>query len=153
MKTIANSQLTGKWYSIARTYNRLEMNFLEIFLYVSIGCGNHLDLLYVGINDDRSKVLKKFDLEILPKDDACFIIIRKGLFWKKLKILTFDEKEKVLVLSDMKMQHILILSRKPELKHEIVEKCLNGIETLKGKEVKLYSNSIIRNKDAEMLRY
>ena len=70
MKTIANSQLTGKWYSISRANNRLEMNFLEIFLYVSIGCGNHLDLLYVGINDDRSKVLKKFDLEILPKDDV-----------------------------------------------------------------------------------
>ena len=142
MKTIANSQLTGKWYSIARANNRLEMNFLEIFLYVSIGCGNHLDLLYVGINDDRSKVLKKFDLEILPKDDACFIIIRKGLFWKKLKILTFDEKEKVLILSDMKMKYISILSRKQELKQEVVEKCLNGIEALKGKEVKLYSNSI-----------
>ena len=107
MKTIANSHLTGKWYSIARTYNHFEMKFLEIFLYISIGCGNYLDLLYVGINNDRSKVLKKFDLEILPKADACFIIIRKGLFWKKLKILTFDENEEILILSDMKMKHIL----------------------------------------------
>ena len=142
MKPIANSQLTGKWYQIARTYNRLEMSFLEIFLYVSIGCGNYLDLLYVGIKADRCKVLKKFDLEILPKEDACFIIIRKGLFWKKLKILTFDEKEKILILSDMKMKHISILSRKPELRHEIVEKCLNGIVDFEGKELKLYGNSI-----------
>ena len=150
MKTIANSQLMGKWYSIARTYNRLEMSFQEIFLYVSIGCGNYLDLLYVGIKEDRSKVLKKLDLEILPKEEACFIIIRKGLFWKKLKILTFDEKEKVLILSDMKMKHISILSRKPVLKHEIVEKCLNGIEALRGKEVKLYGNSIYETPQSDV---
>ena len=142
MKPIANSQLTGKWYQIARTYNRLEMSFLEIFLYVSIGCKNHLDLLYVGIKENRSKVLKKLDLEILPKEEACFIIIRKGLFWKKLKILTFDEKDKILILADMKMKYISILSRKPEQKHEVVEKCLSGIAALRGKEVKLYGNSI-----------
>ena len=142
MKTIANSHLTGKWYSIARTYNHFEMKFLEIFLYISIACENYLDLLYVGIKEDRSKVLKKFDLEILPKEDDCFIVIRKGLFWKKLKILTFDEKEKILILSDMKMKHILILSRKPKLRHETVENYLNGVVTLRGKELKLYGNSI-----------
>ena len=142
MKTIANSHLTGKWYSIARTYNHFEMKFLEIFLYISIACENYLDLLYVGIKEDRSKVLKKFDLEILPKEDDCFIVIRKGLFWKKLKILTFDEKEKILILSDMKMKHILILSRKPKLRHETVENYLNGVEALRGKELKLYGNSI-----------
>ena len=142
MKTIANSHLTGKWYSIARTYNHFEMKFLEIFLYISIACENYLDLLYVGIKEDRSKVLKKFDLEILPKEDDSFIVIRKGLFWKKLKILTFDEKEKILILSDMKMKHILILSRKPKLRHETVENYLNGVVTLRGKELKLYGNSI-----------
>ena len=142
MKTIANSHLTGKWYSIARTYNHFEMKFLEIFLYISIACENYLDLLYVGIKEDRSKVLKKFDLEILPKEDDSFIVIRKGLFWKKLKILTFDEKEKILILSDMKMKHILILSRKPKLRHETVENYLNGVEALRGEELKLYGNSI-----------
>ena len=59
MKPIANSQLTGKWYSIARTCNFFEMNFVEIFLYISIAYKNYLDLLYVGVKGDRSKVLKK----------------------------------------------------------------------------------------------
>ena len=63
MKPIANSQLTGKWYCIARTYNCFEMNFCDIFLYVLIGCKNYMDLLYVGIKEDRSKILKKLTLK------------------------------------------------------------------------------------------
>ena len=82
MKPIANSQLTGKWYNIARTRNFFEMNFVEIFLYISIAYENYLDLLYVGIKEDRSKVLKKLTLKILTKNDVNFIIIKKGLFKK-----------------------------------------------------------------------
>ena len=52
MKPIANSQLTGKWYSIARTCNFFEIKFVEIFLYVSIAYENYLDLLYVGITKE-----------------------------------------------------------------------------------------------------
>ena len=142
MKTIANSQLTGKWYSIACTYNRLEMKFLEIFLYVSIGCGNHLDLLYVGIKEDRSKILRKLTLKILTQNDASFITVKKGIFRKTFKILMFDNKEGILILSDEKMKYISIFSKKAELRHEVVEKCLNGIVDFEGKELKLYGNSI-----------
>ena len=142
MKQIANSQLTGKWYSIARTYNLFEMEFFEIFVYISVSCGKCLDLLYVGVKEDRSKVLKKLTLKILTKNDSDYIVIRNGIFWKKLKVLTFDENEGILVLSDEKMKYISILSRKAELRHEVVEKCLNGIEFFEGKELRLYGNSI-----------
>ena len=80
MKSIANSQLTGKWYNIARTRNFFEMNFVEIFLYISIAYENYLDLLYVGIKDDRSKVLKKLTLKILTKNGASFIIVKNNFF-------------------------------------------------------------------------
>ena len=142
MKQIANSQLTGKWYSIARTYNLFEIEFFDIFVYISVSCERVLDLLYVGIKEDRSKILKKLTLNILTKNDSCFIVIRKGLFRKKLKVLTFDEKEGILVLADEKMKYVSVFSRKSELRREVVEKCLNSIGIFEGKELKLYGNSI-----------
>ena len=142
MKQIANSQLTGKWYSIARTQNYFEMKFMEIFLYVSIGCEKYLDLLYVGIKEDRSKILRKLTLKILTQNDASFITVKKGIFRKTFKILMFDNKEGILILSDEKMKYISIFSKKAELRHEVVEKCLNGIVDFEGKELKLYGNSI-----------
>ena len=142
MKSIANSQLTGKWYNIARTRNFFEMKFVEIFLYISIACENYLDLLYVGIKEDRSKVLRKLTLETLTKNDTFFIILKKGFFRKRFKILTFDDKNGILILSDKKMKYVSILSRKPTMKHEIVENYLNQVEELSG-EIELYSGSIV----------
>ena len=142
MKPIANSQLTGKWYSIARTRNFLEMKFIEIFLYISIAYENYLDLLYVGIKEDGSKVLRKLTLETLTKNDTFFIILKKGFFRKRFKILTFDDKNGILILSDRKMKYVSILSRKPTLSHEVVESYLNQVEELNG-EIELYSGSIV----------
>ena len=142
MKSIANSQLTGKWYSIARTRNFFEMKFVEIFLYISIACENYLDLLYVGIKDDRSKVLRKLTLETLTKNDTFFIILKKGFFRKRFKILTFDDKNGIMILSDRKMKYLSILSRKPTMKHEIVENYLNQVEEL-SRGIELYSGSIV----------
>ena len=143
MKPITNSQLTGKWYSIARTRNFFEMNFVEIFLYISIAYENYLDLLCVGIKEDKSKVLKKLTLKILTKNDVNFIILKKGLFKKTFRILTFDDKNGILILSDRKMKYLSILSRKPTLSHEVVESCLNQVEEMNGKRIELYSGSIV----------
>ena len=142
MKSIANSQLTGKWYNIARTRNFFEMKFVEIFLYISIACENYLDLLYVGIKEDRRKVLRKLTLETLTKNDTFFIILKKGFFRKRFKILTFDDKNGILILSDRKMKYVSILSRKPTMKHEIVENYLNQVEEL-SREIELYSDNIV----------
>ena len=138
MKPIANSQLTGKWYNIARTRNFFEMNFVEIFLYISNAYENYIDLLYVGIKDDRSKVLRKLTLEVLTKNDTFFIILKKGFFRKRFKILTFDDKNGILILSDKKMKYLSIFSRKPTMKYEVMESYLNQIEELNGKRIELY---------------
>ena len=142
MKPIANSQLTGKWYKIARTRNFFEMNFVEIFLYISNAYENYIDLLYVGIKEDRSKVLRKLTLEVLTKNDTFFIILKKGFFRKRFKILTFDDKNGILILSDKKMKYLSIFSRKPTLSHETVENYLKQIKDVDG-EIELFSNSIV----------
>lgn len=143
MKPIANSQLTGKWYNIARTRNFFEMNFVEIFLYISNAYENYIDLLYVGIKEDRSKVLRKLTLEVLTKNDTFFIILKKGFFRKRFKILTFDDKNGILILSDKKMKYLSILSRKPIMQHEVMESYLNQIEEMNGKRIELFSGSIV----------
>lgn len=143
MKPIANSQLTGKWYNIARTRNFFEMNFVEIFLYISNAYENYIDLLYVGIKEDRSKVLRKLTLEVLTKNDTFFIILKKGFFRKRFKILTFDDKNGILILSDKKMKYLSILSRKPTMKYEVMESYLNQVEEMNGKRIELYSGSIV----------
>ena len=142
MKPIANSQLTGKWYNIARTRNFFEMNFVEIFLYISNAYENYIDLLYVGIKDDRSKVLRKLTLEVLTKNDTFFIILKKVFFRKRFMILTFDDKNGILILSDKKMKYLSIFSRKPTLSHETVENYLKQIKDVEG-EIELFSNSIV----------
>jgi hypothetical protein len=118
------------------------MNFVEIFLYISIAYENYLDLLYVGVKGDRSKVLKKLTLKNLTKNDVNFIIIKKGLFRKTLKVLLLDEKDGVLILADEKMKYVSILSRKPTLSHETVENYLKQIKDVDG-EIELFSNSIV----------
>ena len=143
MKPIANSQLTGKWYNIARTRNFFEMNFVEIFLYISNAYENYIDLLYVGIKEDRSKVLRKLTLEVITINDTFFIILKKGFFRKRFKILTFDDKNGILILSDKKMKYLSILSRKPIMQHEVMESYLNQIEEMNGKRIELYSGSIV----------
>jgi lipocalin len=118
------------------------MKFVEIFLYISIACENYLDLLYVGIKEDRSKVLRKLTLETLTKNDTFFIILKKGFFRKRFKILTFDDKNGILILSDKKMKYLSIFSRKPTLSHETVENYLKQIKDVDG-EIELFSNSIV----------
>ena len=143
MKPIANSQLTGKWYNIARARNFFKMNFVEIFLYISNAYENYIDLLYVGIKEDRSKVLRKLTLEVLTKNDTFFIILKKGFFRKRFKILTFDDKNGILILSDKKMKYLSIFSRKPIMQHEVMESYLNQVEEMNGKRIELFSNSIV----------
>ena len=142
MKSIVNSQLTGKWYQLARTFNHYEKSFIEIMYYISISCEKYDDLLYVGVKENRSKVIEKLSLKILTKCGTDYIILKKGLYRKTLKILTFDNKNGILILSDNKMKYISILSRKMFVNYDDMEKYLNNIE-FRNNEIILYSNNII----------
>ena len=86
MKPIVDSQLTGKWYKITRDFHSQEFQFTEIFIYLSLNENRRkkssdnylLDLLYVGVKEDRSKILKKKSLRIKKKDKLNYLIIRNS---------------------------------------------------------------------------
>ncbi|MBQ8222978.1 MAG: lipocalin family protein [Bacteroidales bacterium] len=140
MKSIVNSQLTGKWYQIAKTYNRYEMKFVEVLLYFSMNCRDNLDLLYVGIKKDRSKILKKITSYIIEKDNDTYIVFKGVFFVKKLKMLLYDEDSGIMILSDDKKDYLTIYSRKSSFNPIVIEKYLSTIDfyNFNNNEVKLY---------------
>ena len=138
MKPIVNSQLTGKWYKITRDFHSQEFKFTEIFIYLSLNENKNkssdnylLDLLYVGVKEDRSKVLKKKSLRIRKKDKINYLIIRSLFFRKKFKVLLFDKDNGILILSD-KRKNISIYSRRHKIEHEVLEDLLSKIKFSKS---------------------
>ena len=138
MKPIVDSQLTGKWYKITRDFHSQEFKFTEIFIYLSLNenkkksSDNYLlDLLYVGVKEDRSKVLRKKSLRIKKKDKLNYLIIRNLFFRKKFKVLLFDKDNGVLILSD-KRKNISIYSRRHKIEHEVLEDLLGKIKFSKS---------------------
>ncbi|MBE6343710.1 MAG: hypothetical protein E7065_10035 [Lentimicrobiaceae bacterium] len=138
MKPIVNSQLTGKWYKITRDFHSQEFKFTEIFIYLSLNenkkksSDNYLlDLLYVGVKEDRSKVLRKKSLRIRKKDKINYLIIRSLFFRKKFKVLLFDKDNGILILSD-KRKNISIYSRRHKIEHEVLEDLLSKIKFSKS---------------------
>ncbi len=138
MKSIVKSQLTGKWYKITRDFHSQELKFTEIFIYLSLNenkkksSDNYLlDLLYVGVKEDRSKVLKKKSLRIKKKDKINYLIIRSLFFRKKFKVLLFDKDNGILILSD-KRKNISIYSRRHKIEHEVLEDLLSKIKFSKS---------------------
>lgn len=140
MKSIAYSQLIGKWYQIARTYNRFEMNFVEVFLYFSLACNETLDSLYVGVKSDRGKMLRKLSSKVLDNKNDVNLSFNNLLIRKKLKIELFDDKAGVMILSDTKRGYLTVYSRSCNLTVGSIEKYLVSIDFRKfnNKGVKLY---------------
>ena len=139
MKPIVDSQLTGKWYKITRDFHSQELKFTEIFIYLSLNENRRkkssdnylLDLLYVGVKEDRSKILKKKSLRIKKKDKINYLIIRSLFFRKKFKVLLFDKDNGILILSD-KRKNISIYSRRHKIEHEVLEDLLGKIKFSKS---------------------
>lgn len=138
MKPIVDSQLTGKWYKITRDFHSQELKFTEIFIYLSLNenrkksSNNYLlDLLYVGVKEDRSKVLRKKSLRIRKKDKINYLIIRSLFFRKKFKVLLFEKDNGILILSD-KRKNISIYSRRHKIEHEVLEDLLSKIKFSKS---------------------
>ena len=138
MKPIVDSQLTGKWYKITRDFHSQEFKFTEIFIYLSLNenrkksYNNYLlDLLYVGVKEDRSKVLKKKSLGIKNKEKLNYLIIKSLFFRKKFKVLLFDKDNGILILSD-KRKNISIYSRRHKIEHKVLEDLLGKIKFSKS---------------------
>ena len=133
MKSIVKSQLTGKWYKLTRDFRSRELKFAEIFIYLSVNGlrttnNSHLDLLYVGVKEDRNKILRKMSLRIIEKNGCDYLIVSNIIFKKKFKVLLFDEENGILILSDKRMKNISIYSRRFKVKLDVIEDYLKKIE-------------------------
>ena len=135
MKSIVKSQLTGKWYKLTRDFHSRELKFAEIFIYLSVNelrttdyCRTSYDLLYVGVKEDRCKILRKMSLRIIEKSSYNYLIVSNFIFRKKFKVLLFDEENGFIILSDRSMKNVSIYSRRFKVKIDIIEDYLKKIE-------------------------
>ena len=133
MKSIVKSQLTGKWYKLTRDFRSRELKFAEIFIYLSVNGlrttnNSHLDLLYVGVKEDRNKILRKMSLRIIEKSSYNYLIVSNFIFRKKYKVLLFDEENGILILSDKRMKIISIYSRKYKVTPDVIESYFRKID-------------------------
>ena len=135
MKSIVKSQLTGKWYKLTRDFRSRELKFAEIFIYLSVNglrttdyCRTSYDFLYVGVKEDRNKILRKMSLRIIEKNGCDYLIVSNIIFKKKFKVLLFDEENGILILSDKRMKNISIYSRRFKVKLDVIEDYLKKIE-------------------------
>lgn len=133
MKSIVKSQLTGKWYKLTRDFHSRELKFAEIFIYLSVNGlrttnNSHLDLLYVGVKEDRNKILRKMSLRIIEKSSYNYLIVSNFIFRKKFKVLLFDEENGILILSDKRMKKISIYSRKYKVTPDVIESYFRKID-------------------------
>lgn len=145
MKSIVNSQLTGKWYQIAKGENRCENGFVELMIYLSICYVDKFDVLYVGVKRDGSKSLKKMSLKVLTDKKLGCLVVGNLLFRKKFKMLIFDPVNGLAVISDKKMCYFSILSRQPNVSHDVVQDVLGKIDFLKlnNNTMEIYSDNIV----------
>ena len=135
MKSIVNSQLTGKWYKHTRDSHSRELKFVEIFIYLSVNglrttdySRTSYDLLYVGVKEDRCKILRKMSLRIIEKSSYNYLIVSNFIFRKKFKVLLFDEENGILILSDKSMKNISIYSRKYKVTSDVIESYFRKID-------------------------
>ncbi len=133
MKSIVKSQLTGKWYKLTRDFHSRELKFAEIFIYLSVNDqrptnNSPLDLLYVGVKEDRCKILRKMSLRIIEKSSYNYLIVSNFIFRKKFKVLLFDEENGILILSDKSMKNISIYSRKYKVTSDVIESYFRKID-------------------------
>ena len=135
MKSIDNSQLTGKWYKHTRDSHSRELKFVEIFIYLSVNglrttdySRTSYDLLYVGVKEDRNKILRKMSLRIIEKSSYNYLIVSNFIFRKKFKVLLFDEENGILILSDKSMKNISIYSRKYKVTSDVIESYFRKID-------------------------
>ena len=154
MKPIVNSQLTGKWYKITIDPESIELEFVEIFIYLSIclertvnnilskarkrnifNCHDYLDLLYVGIKKDRSKYFRKTSLKILTRYNCNYLIVRRLFYRRKFVVLFYDEENGILILSDKKKDNVSIYSKRHNITLDIIEHYLSEIKLPKSIEI------------------
>ena len=135
MKSIDNSQLTGKWYKHTRDSHSRELKFVEIFIYLPVNglrttdySRTSYDLLYVGVKEDRNKILRKMSLRIIEKNGCDYLIVSNIIFKKKFKVLLFDEENGILILSDKRMKNISIYSRKYKVTPDVIESYFRKID-------------------------
>lgn len=106
-----------------------------------MNCKRCLEMLYVGVKEDRRKFLLNVSLDIITENEIQYIIFNTFFFRKKMRVMAFDDNDGFMVLSDFKLRSFSIYSRKSDVSFEELNRYLNTIDFSKFNinEMKLYT--------------
>ena len=130
-----NPLVPCKWYEVARTREKSIFKKVDVFVYLSMTHDNAFDLLYVSIDEINRRLTKCYHGKFVVKIKDNYLIIRKGLFRKKLLIVAFDEASNIVALSNRRKTKCWILSKNIPYDEDAFKMILNRLE-VQGFDVK-----------------
>ena len=130
-----NPLVPCKWYEVARTREKSIFKKVDVFVYLSMTHDNAFDLLYVSIDEINRRLTKCYHGKFVVKIKDNYLIIRKGLFRKKLLIVAFDEASNIVALSNRRKTKCWILSKNIPYDEDALKMILNRLEA-QGFDVK-----------------
>ena len=130
-----NPLVPCKWYEVARTREKSIFKKVDVFVYLSMTHDNSFDLLYVSIDEINRRLTKCYHGKFVVKIKDNYLIIRRGLFRKKLLIVAFDEASNIVALSNRRKTRCWILSKNIPYDEDAFKMILNRLE-VQGFDVK-----------------
>ena len=106
-----NNPLMPKWYEIARSYEKRLFDKVDVFMYLSMTHDNAFDLLYVTVDEINRKMTKTYHGKFVIKKKNNYLIIRRGLWRKRLQIIAQDDEKNIVVLANRCKSRIWVLSK------------------------------------------
>ena len=100
-----------KWYEIARSYEKRLFDKVDVFMYLSMTHDNAFDLLYVTVDEINRKMTKTYHGKFVIKKKNNYLIIRRGLWRKRLQIIAQDDEKNIVVLANRCKSRIWVLSK------------------------------------------
>ena len=130
-----NPLVPCKWYEVARTREKSIFKKVDVFVYLSMTHDNAFDLLYVSIDEINRRLTKCYHGKFVVKIKDNYLIVRRGLFRKKLLIVASDEASNIVALSNRRKTRCWILSKNIPYDEDAFKMILNRLEA-QGFDVK-----------------
>lgn len=122
------SGVTDKWYEVARTRERSFFKKLDVYMYLSAAHDNAFELLYVSIDDINRRLTKCYHGKFVVRMRKNYLIIRNGLWRKKILVLDYNESCGIIALVNKRKSRCWILSKNMPYDKAALEKILDSAE-------------------------
>lgn len=120
--------MSEKWYEVARSREKQLVKKLDVFMYLSAVHDNAFELVYVSFDEINRCLTRCYHGKIVVRMNKNYLVIRKGLCWKRYLVLGYDEKEGMLALANRRKSRCWVLSKKMPYDKNAFEAMMKTVE-------------------------